>query len=98
MLNFVLPVQYLRQIAELVRVFGVNPEDWLARSQLTLSQINEASFQPSFDVFRQLTEDALILTDEPALGLLLGERLVINTHGILGFAAQQSESLLKMHN
>ena len=24
MLNFVLPVQYLRQIAELVRVFGVN--------------------------------------------------------------------------
>ena len=93
MLDFVLPVQYLRQIAELIRVFGVNPEVWLARSQLTQDQIAEANFQPSFDVFRQLTEDALILTEEPALGLLLGERLVINTHGVLGFAAQQSESL-----
>lgn len=93
MLDFVLPVQYLRQIAELVRAFGVSQEDWLARSQLTLNQINDANFQPGFEVFRQLTEDALLLTDEPALGLLLGERLVINTHGILGFAAQQSESL-----
>lgn len=46
MLDFVLPVQYLRQIAELVRVFGVNPEDWLARSQLTLIQLDEASFHP----------------------------------------------------
>lgn len=91
--DFVLPVQYLRQIAELVRIFGVNPGDWLARSQLTLNQIDEASLQPSFEVFCHLTEDALLLTGEPALGLLLGERLVINTHGILGFAAQQSESL-----
>ncbi|MDH1210526.1 AraC family transcriptional regulator [Pseudomonas chengduensis] len=93
--EFVLPVQYLRQIAELVRLFGVDPEEWLTRSQLTLKQIDEASFQPSLDVFCHLTEDALLLTGEPALGLLLGERLVINTHGILGFAAQQSESLIQ---
>lgn len=92
MVDFTLPVQYLRQIAEQLRAMGVAPEDWLARSQLSPRRLDEPGFQPDFAVFRQLIEDALTLTGEPAFGLLIGERLVVNTHGILGFAALQSES------
>ncbi|WP_447592184.1 AraC family transcriptional regulator [Aquipseudomonas campi] len=93
MVDFVLPVQYLRQIAEQLRIGGVEPEGWLAHHGLSSSQLHDAHFQLDFNLFRQLIEDALAVSREPALGLLLGERLVINTHGVLGFAAQQSESL-----
>lgn len=93
MVDFILPVQYLRQIAEQLRIGGVEPEGWLARHGLSPSQLHDAHFQLDFNLFRQLIEDALVVSREPALGLLLGERLVINTHGVLGFAAQQSESL-----
>lgn len=93
MVDFILPVQYLRQIAEQLRAMGVAPADWLARCQLGEQCLDESSFQPDFTLFRQLILEALELTGEPALGLLVGERLVVNTHGILGFAALQSESL-----
>ena len=72
MVDFTLPVQYLRQIAEQLRAMGVAPEDWLARSQLSPRRLDEPGFQPDFAVFRQLIEDALTLTGEPAFGLLIG--------------------------
>ena len=35
----------------------------------------------------RLLLDAAMLVDEPAVGLVLGQRLVPGTHGPLGFAA-----------
>ncbi|CAD5106212.1 putative HTH-type transcriptional regulator [Pseudomonas carbonaria] len=93
MSDFLLPVQYLRQIAEQLRAMGTDPAAWLARCEVEPRQLDDPDYQPGFALFSQLIEHALALTEEPALGLLVGERLVINTHGILGFAALQSESL-----
>lgn len=93
MADFMLPVQYLRQIAEQLQSLGVAPEAWLAGHRLSTAQLAEAGFQPDLPTFCQLLEDARQLTDEPALGLLIGARLVVNTHGILGFAALQSATL-----
>ncbi|AOE85238.1 AraC family transcriptional regulator [Pseudomonas sp. TCU-HL1] len=93
MSEFLLPVQYLRQIAEQLRTMRADPDDWLSHCGVEPRQLDNPGYQPNLAQFRQLIEHAVQLTDEPALGLLLGERLIINTHGVLGFAAQQSESL-----
>jgi AraC-like DNA-binding protein len=93
MSEFLLPVLYLRQFAEQLRAMGKAPEDWLNPCGLALAQLDEPGFQPSFALFGQLVERAQALSAEPALGLLIGERLVVSSHGILGFAALQSGSL-----
>lgn len=93
MADFMLPVQYLRQIAEQLYSLGVTPDDWLARHGLNMTRLAEAGFQPDLPTFCRLLDDARDLSNEPALGLLIGARLVANTHGILGFAALQSATL-----
>jgi AraC-like DNA-binding protein len=93
MSDFLLPVLYLRQFAEQLRIMGKSPGDWLEQCGVDTQQLDEPNFQPGYALFSRLIERALQLSDEPALGLLVGERLLVNTHGILGFAALQSESL-----
>lgn len=93
MQDLILPVQYLRQIAALVGDMGNDVPAWLARSQLSEAQLQMDDLQLSAEQFQQLIEDALACTGEPAFGLLLGERLVVNTHGLLGYAALNSTHL-----
>lgn len=93
MSDFQLPVLYLRQFAEQLQVMGKSPVDWLAACGVAARQLDDPGFQPGYPLFSQLIERALQLAGEPALGLLVGERLLVSTHGILGFAALQSESL-----
>jgi len=93
MQDLILPVQYLRQIATLVGDMGSDVPAWLARAQLSEAKLQVDDLQLSADQFQQLIEDALACTGEPAFGLLLGERLVVNTHGLLGYAALNSTHL-----
>lgn len=88
--EFTLPEYYLRQIASQIESTGADARRWLARSRLSEAQLDDAALNVPFPVFRQLILDALDITQEPALGLLLGERLLVNTHGILGYAAMNS--------
>lgn len=92
MQDFTLAVQYLRQIAEQLCAMGADVPAWLQRSGLSEAQLSEPSFKLDFSSFCRLIEDALATTGEAALGLLVGERLVVNSHGIVGFAALQSGS------
>jgi AraC-like DNA-binding protein len=91
--EFSLSVFYLRQIAEQIRSIGGDVEHWLAHSQLDEAQLADSSLQIPYTELRLLIGAALSSTKEPALGLLVGERLVANTHGILGYAAINSASL-----
>jgi len=91
--DFTLPVNYIRQIAELIRSMGVDVPGWLARSSLNEAELDDASLRVPYPVFRQLLLDALAITQQPALGLLIGERLLVNNHGILGYAAMNSATL-----
>ncbi|RRV32173.1 AraC family transcriptional regulator [Pseudomonas sp. o96-267] len=93
MSDFLLPVQYLRQIAEQLRVMGASPDAWLADCGVQSQELDDQHYQPSIELFSQLMEQALVRSNEPAFGLLLGERLIISTHGALGFAALQGGSL-----
>ncbi len=40
--------------------------------------------------------EAISMTREPAIGLLVGERLLVNTHGMLGYAAMSSVTIRQM--
>ena len=91
--GFTLPVHYVRHIAGQLGGMGVPLGEWLGRSGLTESRLTDPSLEFSFAVFQQLVRDAMELTREPALGLLVGERLVASTHGILGYAAVNSGTL-----
>ena len=91
--DFFLPPQYIHQIADQVTRMGSRLPDWFMQSvkpgpggELDIPHL-------SFQDFLRLMREALALTREPAFGLLLGERLLINSHGVLGYAAVNSQTL-----
>ena len=85
--------QYLGYVAEQVRSHGGEVGPWLARHGIRETALGDPSFSVSFDVFRALLLDAIVVTREPAFGLFVGQRLQANVHGALGFAALTSPSI-----
>ncbi|MEL6178990.1 MAG: AraC family transcriptional regulator ligand-binding domain-containing protein, partial [Myxococcota bacterium] len=88
-----LAVQYIRLIGDQLHRMGVSVEHWLAMSQLTWRQLDDPSFELTYSTFEQLAQHAVMLTREPALGLILGERLVASTHGAVGYAVMNSGTM-----
>lgn len=88
-----LAIHYVRQIAEQIADCGGDVSQWLALSGLGRAQLADPGFELSFAQFRQLVRDGLAVTREPALGLLVGDRLTANAHGMLGYAAMNSGTL-----
>lgn len=88
-----LPVLYLRHIGDQVASRGGDVGEWLAGSGLRASQLHDPSWTLPLPVFQRLVRDALLLSGDDALGLLVGERLGATTHGMLGYAALNSGSI-----
>ena len=91
--RFSMPAAYLRQVAEHVRTSGVDVALWLVRSGLTPETLADTAQDLPLATFQQLILDAMELTREPALGLFVGQRLEVQTHGALGYAASSSGSI-----
>jgi AraC-like DNA-binding protein len=91
--DFTLPIHYIRQIAEQLQEMEVDTGQWLKNAGLTEAQLQDDNTQMGFDTLRQLILQGMAITQEPAIGLLIGERLLVNSHGILGYAAMNSASL-----
>ncbi len=91
--DFTLPMHYIRLMAELLTGMGQDSRAWLAHGGLCDADLQDASRGVSFEVLHQLVSEALRITKDPAFGLLVGERLRINTHGMLGYAALASGTL-----
>jgi AraC-like DNA-binding protein len=88
-----LPVLYLRHLADQLHSMGAELGGWLARSHLCQADLADPSLTIPLSAFRQLVIDGIELTNEPALGLLVGRRLSPLSHGMLGYAAINSGSL-----
>jgi AraC-like DNA-binding protein len=86
-------VQYVRQIADQLGGMGVDVDRWLAKSHLSREQLNAPSLALPYPTFQSLALDALSMSREPALGLLIGERLLANSHGMVGYAALSSGTI-----
>jgi len=90
--QFSLPVQYIRQIVDVVKRMNVQLPASFKRHKWDAAISGDAQLL-SFDDFEGLIQDALSATGEPAFGLLVGERMLINSHGMLGYAAMNSATL-----
>lgn len=88
-----LPVAYVRLIGDQLRSMGVDVARWLGQSGLSVAWLDDPGATVAFPVFRRLVLDSLAIPREPAMGLLVGERLLANTHGILGYAAMSSGTI-----
>lgn len=88
-----IPTHYLRFLAEFLISRGVDVERLLAQSGVAADDVLRPDFVVTYPLFRHLVVDALALTREPALGLLVGERLTVSTHGVLGFAALHASTV-----
>lgn len=88
-----LSVHYIRQIADQLRSMGRDVAGWLATSAMSEAQLAAPGFQPSYREFERLVMSALAVSDEPALGLFVGQRLMANSHGIVGFAVLSSSTI-----
>lgn len=84
------PATYVQALAELLRSLGADTADWLAMSGLTAARLEQPDASVSLPLFAQLAFDAVGITREPALGLLLGDRLHAASHGIVGFAVSNA--------
>ena len=91
--NFMVPVYYLRQIADHVRDAGGDVTRWLEQNQLRASQLADAQLMLPFASFRRLVLDAQALSGDPAIGLRVGARLGVNAHGILSFCRHLQQHL-----
>ena len=85
-----LPLLYVRHLVQQVRRGGVDVGRWLAQLGLDEARLGDPSLTISYPEFERIALTAQRVTNEPALGLLVGERLLASSHGIVGYAAMNS--------
>lgn len=88
-----LPGTYLLALSECMTDFGIEHSSWLAGSELSAIDASIQHESIGFDLFKGLLERAIILSNNPALGISLGQRLSLPSHGVLGFALMNSKDL-----
>jgi len=92
-MEWALSINYLRQVADQLTEMGIDVAPWLAAHDLSLVDLEQADASVPWEVVRALFLEAEAITGEPALGLMVGERLRINNHGMVGYAAMNSGSV-----
>ena len=92
-MEWALSINYLRQVADQLTEMGIDVAPWLAAHELSLADLEQADASVPWEVVRALFLEAEAITGEPALGLMVGERLRINNHGMVGYAAMNSGSV-----
>lgn len=88
-----LPIFYLNQVYQQLRQWGCDVNIWLVHNGITLEQLQDPHYQVSFDDYQRLINSAIHLCARPELGLHVGNRIGINTHGMMGFAILNSSTL-----
>lgn len=89
------PIYYIPQIAEQLELRGVSAPDWLASVGMSMADVSSIQNSMALADYCALLENALTLSGEPGLGLLVGRSLAPSAHGIVGFAATSSASIEK---
>lgn len=97
-LNFtaeLVPVAYAEALLALAEELGVPRAALFVAARVRPEVLGSPNGRLSFADFHLLTQAALQRCGEPALGLVLGQRLNVSTHGILGYAVLSSANLGK---
>lgn len=92
-ISVALPSSYVQQLGELIDDLGANFAACLQAAGLHKSELEQPLFRCSWEKFEALLAAAVAATSKPELGLLLGERLLVHTHGVLGYATMNAATL-----
>ncbi|SFA61759.1 AraC family transcriptional regulator [Metapseudomonas otitidis] len=87
------PVAYAEALLSLAEELGVTREALFSAARVRPEVLQSPNARLSFVDFNLLATAALVQCNEPALGLVLGQRLNVSTHGILGYAVLSSANL-----
>ena len=87
------PGVYLFAVSECMNDFGIDERTWLRGTRF--KKINASFLETSidFELFQELVLRAIRYSGNPALGIFVGHRLSIQSHGVLGYALMNSENL-----
>lgn len=97
--SITLPSHYIIEALSLANEMAPNDiEGVLTRFEFDRRWLTRESVTLEWQYFYQLMQTIILLTEQRHFGLLLGERLQINTHGSLGLAAMNSASTLELVN
>ncbi|GMG87791.1 AraC family transcriptional regulator [Biformimicrobium ophioploci] len=88
-----LPALYLREVANVVGDYGVDSSGWLDALGIALPEDGEQPVELPLRDLRRVVVEGKALTDPASFGLQVGQRLLVNSHGMLGYAAMNSASL-----
>jgi len=91
--ELMMPTYYLHQIADELEKDKVDSKRWLAAVGLNIQQIDQPDQMIPFRHFKKLISTAVDLSNQAALGLKVGQRLGLTTHGMLGYAIIVSSCL-----
>jgi AraC-like DNA-binding protein len=87
------PADYMIGIADQLTRMGVDGADWLKSHDLTYTQLVDPQLVLPITQFRKIVLSAMQSCTEPALGLLVGQSMSMQNHGLLGLAAQKCSNL-----
>lgn len=88
-----MPVNYVRNLVELLAASGLDSERLLAEAGLSREQVFGAEAQLRFAQFRAIMLAGRKLSGDDAIGLRLGQKLMLTAHGLLGYAVISSANL-----
>ena len=89
------PMTYVEALLGLAEELGVPRAQLLDEARVRPELLDNPQGRLAFADYHVLAGCALSRCEEPALGLLLGQRLNLSTHGILGYAVLSSATLGK---
>ncbi len=84
-----LSVGFVHSLADAVRSHGVDPQPLLEQYGLDAARLSEASARLSIPRYMRLGHSAIQLTDNPALGLRMGQLSRLSQVGLAGVTAAQ---------
>lgn len=87
------PVAYAEALLSLAEACGLARSEVFATARVRPEVLSSPDGRVSYLDFHLLAQAVLERCGEPALGLMLGQRLNVSTHGILGYAVLSSANL-----
>jgi len=88
-----LSVGFVHSLADAVRSHGIDPQPLLEQYGLDSARLGEACGRLSIPRYMRLGHSAIQLTDNPALGLRMGQLSRLNQVGLAGVTAAQAPTV-----
>ena len=88
-----LPTRFYSELLEYIQQCGLSTVNLLENTGLNELQLNDEAFLATQAETEQLIINALTITGEPNLGMIVGAKFNISAHGVVGFAALSSATV-----